>query len=152
MSFQEGWGRGTWGLGSWGTPLYVNVDLTGVASTVGLGDPVIDAGAVVQVTSVGAVASELGTLAFNAKAFVYPNGFGITSAQGTAIARAGADVIVSGFQMNTAFSGVEIIATAAIIPTGIAVEVGLRPPLVYGEIDTTQSPNYTEIPPARDAA
>jgi len=163
MSFQDGWGRGTWGLGSWGTPLYVNVNLTGVASTVGLGDPIVNAGAVVQVTSVGVITSALAGVDVIARAIVYPASQVTTSALGTPQVVAAAVTEVSGFQINSANGDVAVIATAVISPTGISVQVGLRPPLVYGEIDTaqvpgyatidtSQSPGYIEIPPARDAA
>ena len=164
MSFQEGWGRGTWGLGAWGTPLYVNVDLTGVASNVGLGDPLINAGAIVQVTTVGAVSASQGSLEVIARAIVYPASQAVTSALGALIPVADANVELTGLQVTSEDNlNVDVIATAVIQPDGIAVTVGLRPPLVYGEIDTSQTPgyatistaqtpNYQEIPPARDAA
>ena len=68
MAIINGWGRGTWGEGAWGTELPLNLSSVG-AITSGLGTVTVDAEANVTLTG-RAVTSGLGTPSTDAEANV----------------------------------------------------------------------------------
>ena len=69
----------------------------------------------------------------------------ITSAQGAIAVYHNAIIEVGGLGMLSAIGSASTAAAAVVSVVGIASTVRLGAPLVYGEIDTSQDPNYNVI-------
>ena len=69
----------------------------------------------------------------------------MTSAIGIVIVYNNTIVELVGFEIGVAVGDVTLKLGASAFPVGLAVSVDLGAPLVYGEIDTNQDPNYNTI-------
>ena len=95
---------------------------TGVSATGNLGDVIPASDNIIEVTGFGLVTS-LGTVEVDAKAVVEETGLSATISLGT----------------------VEVDAKAVVYLTGVSARGGVSTPLVWGIIDTRQTPNWTPI-------
>jgi hypothetical protein len=80
-----------------------------------------------------------------AKANQTPTGQGITSALGSVIVHENEVINMPTFAVTSALGSVSTIAKANVIPTGVAATASVATVLIYGEIDTSQTPSYSEI-------
>jgi len=112
------WGQSTWGRSTWGSTT-LTVAVTGVSVTGSVGNESLVTNNNLSVTGIAATSAN-GTATTN---IVTPSGVAATSAIGTATASGAALVAVTGFGL-TASSGEE---------------------LVWGVIDTSQTPSWSEI-------
>jgi len=113
----EGWSTGPWARNGWGSP-QLDIGVDGVGATAGLGSVVVVTGKVVAVTGVGAVGS-IGTPTFTTT--INQN---VTGVSGT--------VNLGSIELPLEVSGVSA--------TGQVGKV-----LVWGQIDTDQTPNWNII-------
>tara|TARA_R110000751_G_scaffold256259_2_gene355728 strand:+ start:434 stop:910 length:477 start_codon:yes stop_codon:yes gene_type:complete len=144
MAIINGWGRGTWGELAWGTALPVNIATAGV-TTSALGTPIPTAGADVLVTTL-AITSANGAATVVAEANVTPASLAITSAQGDIQLVTNNFLSVAGYTVTSQLGTVTPTAAADVTVVGLAaMTIDLGVPLVYGEIDTDQDPNYNVI-------
>ena len=95
---------------------------TGVSTSVSLGDVIPASDNVIDVTGFELTAS-LGTIEVDAKAVVDETGLSATVSLGA----------------------VEVDAKAVVYLTGVSARCNTSTPLVWGIIDTTQTPNWTPI-------
>ena len=80
-----------------------------------------------------------------AKANQTPTGQGITSALGSVIVHENEVINMPTFAVTSALGSVSTDAEANVTPTGVAATASVATVLVYGEIDTSQTPSYSEI-------
>ncbi|MCA8837348.1 MAG: hypothetical protein K8963_05810, partial [Proteobacteria bacterium] len=69
----------------------------------------------------------------------------IDSALGTVEAKSINYIFLTGEQINSAVGQVSPAAGSVVSLTGQSVTISLGTPLVWGEIDTSQSPGYSQI-------
>ena len=134
-----GWGRGTWGSGNW----------NGESVSVSLGTLAITSG--------------LGSTTQVAKANVSPSTQVTTSAIGSVIVHENEVINLPSFSLTSGLGTATTTAKANVTPDTFAITTSLGTPLLYGQVDTSQTPsfsdiatsqtpNYTSIEAGRDAA
>lgn len=161
-----GWGSGPWSRGSWGTGTIIALP-SGVQATGSEGSVTVTANADVAVSGVNATGA-LGAATTIAEANVYPTGVEATETIGDVTVTADAITSVTGVTGNTALgtsttrtvnrvdvTGVEgtgLLGSADATGNALANVTGVQATgqtqtftLVWGEIDTSQTPNWTEI-------
>jgi hypothetical protein len=80
-----------------------------------------------------------------AKANQTLTGQGITSALGSVIVHENEVINMPTFAVTSSLGSVSTIAKANVTPTGVAATASVATVLIYGEIDTSQTPSYSEI-------
>jgi len=122
-----------------------NVVVTGVAATGQLGEEDVFGKANVQVTSVSA-SGLLGTIASSGKAIVDVTGVVGTVGLGSVVTKTVNNFTVTGVQGTMALGEVEAQGEAVVIlVTGVSATGRVSRPLVWGLIDTSQTPNWLPI-------
>jgi hypothetical protein len=105
----------------------------------------------------------LGSLSVVAKANVSPSTQVTTSALGSVIVHENEVINMPSLSVTSSLASVTTSAAANVTPDSVSFTASLGVPLVYGQIDTSQtpsfsniatsqSPNYTSIETGRDAA
>ena len=129
---QAGWGRGTWDLGAFGEPLFIDVDVTGLQITAGIGTAAVNAQAIATLPGVSA---GLGVAAVQIDAEANAELTGISSSLGVASVQidAEANVELTGITSTLGVSSVVIDAEADVELTGISSSLGIASVTVDGE-------------------
>ena len=121
---QAGWGRGTWDLGAWGEPLSVDVNVTGLQATAGIGTAAVNAQAIATLPGVSA---GLGVAAVQIDAEANAELTGISSSLGVASVQidAEANVELTGITSSLGISSVVVDAEADVELTGQLITASL---------------------------
>jgi len=161
-----GWGSGPWSRGTWGADTVIAV-VSGVSGTTALGEEEITAGAtaspsgveatgviddvsivakaVVNVTNVTGT-MVLGEEEITADAIVTVTGVSATGEEGDVTTRTENRFEVTGVSATTALGNESVIGGANIYVTGVQGTGQTQTfTLVWGEVDTAQTPNWTRI-------
>lgn len=121
-----------------------NVVLTGVAGDAALGEEDVSGKATVSPTGV-TVTGYVGTVAIAGKAVVNVTGVSVSGSVGSVTTRTQNAVRVTGVRGNTVLGEEEINGFATVRPTGVSATGYISNSLVWGLIDTSQTPNWLPI-------
>jgi hypothetical protein len=121
---QAGWGRGTWDLGAWGEPLSIDVNVTGLQATAGIGTAAVNAQAIATLPGLSA---GLGVAAVSIDAEANVELTGISSSLGVASVQidAEANVELTGITSSLGISSVVVDAEADVELTGQLITASL---------------------------
>ena len=171
MAIINGWGRGTWGQLTFGEPIPVtltapaavtsglgsvtvvaeaNVTTTGQSITAGLGSTTVDAEANISLTGIAATLSA-GSIVPNAAANTTLGTQAITSAIGSVIVFENEVIIMPSLAITSALStATSTTAAANVVPTGQSATFTTGSIFIWGEIDDSQTPNYSGVATSQD--
>jgi hypothetical protein len=121
-----------------------NAVVTGFGLTTGLGDVDEYLQIFVYPTGVSSTVS-LGTVIPSSDNILDVTGFGLTASLGTATVTAGSYVDGTGLSATVSLGTVAVTAEVVVYLTGVSARGGVSTPLVWGIIDTTQTPNWVPI-------
>ena len=146
ISTESGWGRSSWSSGAWNEGTTGTLDISMVGA---VGSTFVNADANVTGLSGVSALKFLGDEEVITNNNISVTGFGLSNNLGIFSISLVNKIDVTGFSASSNVGNVSIIINSTSNVTGFGLVASLGNNLVWGEIDTNQTPNWQEI---REAA
>jgi len=136
-----GWGRATWGEGAWNESItFPDISMVGA-----VGSTFTNADANVSGLSGISALKFLGDEELRTNNNISVTGFGLTATIGVTSQRLVNRIDVTGISANGRLDNVNLSGDANVSITGVSTTANLGNELVWGEINTNQTPNWQTI-------